>query len=60
MIHCSSYGCFGTIVKMIKNEFDDTPIPDETLAALKELNDADVHKITLDALFRILKRWIKF
>lgn len=41
------------------NEFDDTPIPDETLAALKELNDADVHKITLDALFRILKRWIK-
>ena len=40
-------------------EFEDVPVPEKTISALKELNDSDPGKIKMDTLFRILKRWIK-
>ena len=49
------------IARMImdEHEFNDVPIPENTISALDELNNADPEKIHMDNLFRILKRWIK-
>ena len=44
---------------MDEEEFGNLRVPDETLQALKKLNDADVEKVKMDELFRILKRWMK-
>ena len=44
---------------MDAHEFEDVPVPENTLSALEELNNSDPQKIKMDHLFRILKRWIK-
>ena len=44
---------------MDAHEFEDVPVPENTLSELEELNNSDPQKIKMDNLFRILKRWIK-
>lgn len=44
---------------MDAHEFEDVPVPEDTLSALDELNRSNPQKIKMDHLFRILKRWIK-
>ncbi|MBQ8707582.1 MAG: AAA-like domain-containing protein [Succinivibrionaceae bacterium] len=44
---------------MDAREFENVPVPDDTIAALEELNNSNQNKISMDSLFRILKRWIK-
>ncbi|MBR1710117.1 MAG: AAA family ATPase [Clostridia bacterium] len=41
------------------HEFNDVPVPEDTISALEELNNSDPTKIKMDNLFRVLKRWIK-
>lgn len=41
------------------NEFEGIPIPSDTIESFKKLNEANVNRVKLDDLFRIIKRWIK-
>ena len=41
------------------HEFEDAPIPDNTVSALEEFAISDPKTVKMDGLFRILKRWIK-
>ena len=41
------------------HEFEDIPIPADTLTAFEKMNDAESAKVKMDDLFRIFKRWIK-
>ena len=41
------------------HEFENVPIPDDTLSALKKLNDSEPERVKMDDLFRVLKRWMK-
>ena len=40
------------------NEFENVPIPEDTLKALNKLNETDSNKVKMDDLFRVFKRWI--
>ncbi len=40
------------------NEFENVPIPEDTLKALNKLNETDSDKVKMDDLFRVFKRWI--
>lgn len=40
------------------HEFENVSIPEDTIRALKELNESDPDRIKMDDLFRIFKRWI--
>ena len=41
------------------NEFEDVPVPEETLNMLNTLNESEPDRVKMDDLFRILKRWMK-
>ena len=41
------------------HEFENVPIPESVVAALKSLNDSEITKVKMDDLFRVFKRWIK-
>ena len=40
------------------SEFENVPIPEDTLKALNKLNETDSDKVKMDDLFRVFKRWI--
>ncbi len=40
------------------NEFENVPIPEDTLKALNKLNETDSDKVKMDDLFRVFRRWI--
>ena len=41
------------------HEFEDFPIPEDTLKALEDISTAELSKLQLSELFRVLKRWMK-
>lgn len=40
------------------SEFENVPIPEDTLKALNKLNETDSDKVKMDDLFRVFRRWI--
>ena len=40
-------------------EFENVPMPENTVYALEELTDSEPQKVKMDGLFRVLKRWIR-
>ena len=41
------------------HEFENAPVPEETLIALEQLNASEICRVKMDDLIRIIKRWIK-